>query len=167
MGAKPQTIPLERALQLAEQLKTDLQGVTTQVVPSGSVRRGLSLMGDVDLIAVGELSAVAGALAPYGAAPDGERPWILSGEVDGIGFDIAVVQPASFGAAQAIVTGPATYRTFLEEHAFSLGMNLTSAGVRELTTGALLPTPTEDALFALLGLPLLPPAERGQAKSRP
>jgi DNA polymerase (family 10) len=137
---------LSEAWDLAEALRQRVAAVpgTSRVEVAGPARRGCPLSDAIVLVAVGEGTAIAAALAAAAIwAPDG-APRAAAAAVTatlegGVPLRIVLAPPAAFGTAMCLATGSAAHTAAL---------------------GPLPAAPDEERLYAELGLPLIPPELR-------
>lgn len=139
------------AVAVRDIVAAQLEG-TAEVKLAGGARRGMETLGDVDLVALGDRAATHSALAALGAHEDAERPWAMQLDLDGIRVEVAIAEPATFGAALALMTGPARLSQRLIERAGERGYGLSARGLYD--GYELIPTPAEADLFRALGLEL-------------
>lgn len=153
----------------------DLPGVA-RVEVAGSVRRGLAMVGDADLLAVAERpEVVASALREHpdvvevlgsGATKTSVR---LRGDLQ---LDLRLVPAASFGAAWLYFTGSKAHNVALRQRAIDQGLRLSEYGlfrpVDESAAGASdgpergerIAGADEAEVYAALGLAWVPPESR-------
>lgn len=141
-----------------------------RVEVAGSVRRGKSEVGDVELVLVpkmtgkvnlawkflDKLSAVGVLFEPSKAGPK-YRCYPASNTRPQIDL-FAVTPPAQWGAILAIRTGPAEYSKGLVTALLRHGMRCQDGAVRE--AGKIVPTPEELDFFRVCGVPWTEPAQR-------
>lgn len=163
---------LERAIAARDKLLADPRVLHAEI--TGSVRRGKTEVGDLDLLIVtrdprlferGEL--------PAGTLRAGDRPRDGStGKAD-----IFVTTPEMYGAALAFSTGPRLLNHRLRQIAFEHGFlfDFRASAYGEFTEvecvhgpfiglyrldGRLMPTSTEEAFFRQIGVTFVPPPFR-------
>lgn len=157
-----------RADALAEFLR-GLPGVTA-AEPAGSVRRGVELVKDLDLVAASRTPArVIEAFVAH--------PWVqrveLKGDTratvtleTGMNADLRVVEPKSWVTALAYFTGSKDHNVAVRQRAIELGMKLNEYALTR--RGRAVPLKTEEDLYAALGLAYFPPELReGVVLDRP
>ncbi len=190
MQAERRAIPLAEAVAIAEELLEMLEPVTTRREVVGSVRRGKPMVRDIEILAEPALTPVArnlfGEVIAWrdeldcwcreqldagvfgyrldreGRHANGERYKRLT--YAGVALDLFICRPpASWGVLEAIRTGPAEFsRRLVTQRGFG---GLLPFGFR-VADGAVyrneerVDVPDERALFVLLGLRWVEPAER-------
>ncbi|MEZ6183411.1 MAG: hypothetical protein R3F62_00180 [Planctomycetota bacterium] len=164
----PPRHPREQVLALASCIAVALRPYVTAVEIVGSLRRNVAEVKDVDLIFV-----------PGGWAPEQVVTLFRTfgqplhyGESfgaivlpQGIGAQLWCVEdPAVWGAALLHFTGPRDYNIGLRIRANKRGWHLSQHGLVERATGRLIAGATEEEVVQALGLPWIPPAQRGRAR---
>ncbi len=147
LGRRTGRFLLGRALPLARRLAADLQAVLpaeTVVAIAGSIRRMEETVADIDLV-------VSASTPSSIAATVAQLPWV-SGVIacedrrlhvtthDGIPVDIVIVDPSAMGTGLIRATGPAAHLALLPD--------------------PLPPAPTEEKLYAALGMEWIAPELR-------
>jgi DNA polymerase (family 10) len=157
-------IPLGRAVALADPLLARLRKVSgvTWALPSGSLRRGDEMVGDLELIAA--TAEPARAIDALLQIPEVIRCLLRSERrlyvrIDRVQVGIRFPEPANAGADLLYLTGSQTHFELLQRRAATRGFRLTSEGLFVLD-GSMRPARTEDELYAALGLPCIPPEIR-------
>ncbi len=159
--------PLWETRPLAEQLLDRVRaapGVTRAEI-AGSVRRYKETNGDVDIVA-----AVNGPVEPvmeaFAAAP-GVAELLARGGTkcsvrlrDGLQADLRVVEEKQFPTALHHFTGSKQHHVKLRGIARDKGLSISEYGLARLDGGATLQPESEEALYGLLGLQLVPPELR-------
>lgn len=163
---------LERALAARDKLLADPRVLHAEI--TGSVRRGKTEVGDLDLLIVTRdpWSFERGEL-PAGTVRAGDRP--RDGRVGKA--DIFIATPEMYGAALAFSTGPRLLNHRMRRVAFERGflfdfwastyddfaavecVHGPFVGLYRLD-GRLVPTPTEEAFFKQIGVTYVPPPYR-------
>jgi DNA polymerase (family X) len=82
---------------------------------------------------------------------------------DGVQVDLRVVEPESFGAALAYLTGSKEHNVRLREMALKRGMKINEYGIFREKGGEPLGGANEEDLYRLLDLPFIPPELREDA----
>ncbi|MCA9053757.1 MAG: DNA polymerase/3'-5' exonuclease PolX [Planctomycetaceae bacterium] len=148
----------------ADELAADLldSQTVTQAEPAGSCRRRKETCGDLDLLATAADSAAA--MNRLAAHPSVEKV-LARGDTKqrvrlrmGIEADLRVVPESSYGAAMQYFTGSKEHNIVLRRRAQERGLKLNEYGLfrgDELIAGA-----TEEAVYAALDLPWIPPELR-------
>ncbi len=154
---------LERALAARDRLMADERVLHAEI--TGSVRRGLLEVGDLDLLIVTHDPWV------FHSNP-GARPRHPKREAD-----LFVATPETYGAVLAFSTGPRELNRLLRDKAREKGclFDFASEGVGDMPDiqpehgpfiglyaldGNPIPTPTEEHFFRLVGVPHVPPPFR-------
>ena len=162
--AGQERVLLGRALPVAEEIAEAMRKVpgVGQVLPAGSLRRRRETVGDIDiLVASTEGKAVVEAFVGLRQVRDVLAAGETKGSVrveGGLQVDCRVVPPESFGAAAQYFTGSKAHNVRLREIAIGKKLKLNEYGVfsgDEPVAGE-----TEEAVYAALGLPWVPPELR-------
>jgi len=147
---------------LVEALR-DVRGVR-RIEPAGSLRRRLSTIGDLDLLAaVDDPAAVIAALDGLSvvekvlSAGTDKSSIILR---DGPQVDLMVCPPAAWGSHLVHFTGSRDHNIALRGMALDRGWSLSEKGFKVIETGELLLDPEEADVYERLGLPWIPPEIR-------
>jgi DNA polymerase (family X) len=155
------TSSARRMVSLAEetflQLAVRLQGVA-RLEPGGSLRRGLETIGDLDIVAMGEKSAIMAVLEPYAPKPDAVHPHLLAFQFEGMDVHLELATIETLGAARFVMTGSKAHLEVALEKARAQNWNLSSNGLFD--GYELIPTPSESEVFRALELPELIPEFR-------
>lgn len=158
--------PLGVLLPVAEEIVAQLQGVAgvERIEIAGSLRRRRETIRDIDIVAAA--SAPAAVMAAFVGLPQVERV-IMHGPTrasvvlsSGAQVDLRVVEPASFGAALAYLTGSKGHNIRLRDIAVRKGLKLNEYGLFRETDNSRLGGETEEDIYRLLGLPWIPPELR-------
>jgi DNA polymerase/3'-5' exonuclease PolX len=181
--------PLERIEPFASGLVKLLEPSCERITVAGSIRRQRPDVGDVELVAVprfedapeglwGDASRTNVLSRQIAQLTDEGLFEVLSGGERyikarhlGLGIQVdlfMVLPPASWGLILLIRTGPAEYSHGLAIEARRRGMHFCegalhgSLGIPGRTdcTCPVIPTPTEESVYAALGLPFLAPRDR-------
>lgn len=153
---------LQRALAARDRLMADERILHAEI--TGSVRRGLPEVGDLDLLIVTN--------DPWAFGGNPAKPRTPEREAD-----LFVATPETYGAVLAFSTGPRELNRVLREKAKEKGYLFDfasdgSGGTPEIQAthgpfiglyaldGAPVPTPTEEQFFRLIGVPHMPPPFR-------
>lgn len=155
---------LSDALPVARRLVEHLKGHPTvrRVSIAGSLRRWKEIVKDIDLLAS---SADAPAVMDHFLKADGVAEVLGKGETktsvrmtSGMQVDLRVVTDAQFPAALAYFTGSKEHNVVLRTLAQKKGLSINEYGVQ--SGKKLIELKDEAALYALLGLPYVPPELR-------
>lgn len=172
LRARVARVPLGRATAAAEVLLERLQGApgVEWTSPSGSLRRGQDMVGDIELVAATDRPADAAAALldtqeSIRVLHQSERRLYLL--IDRMQIGIRLPAPANAGATLLHLTGSWGHFEALRAHATSVGWQLTPDGLRS-PDGAFQPSSTEEAIYDALGLPFIVPEirEGGEAIER-
>jgi DNA polymerase (family X) len=164
--------PLEKRTLLATALPA-VRGVvdvlraheaSDEVSEAGSVRRRTETVKDVDIIAT---ASDPGALTEYFT----KLLWVAEVEAkgktkatvvshDGLRFDLRVVPPDAFGNLLQHFTGSAAHNVALREDAVRRGLSVSEYGVKNVDSGEVFTTQSEEELYEYLGYEWIPPELR-------
>jgi len=127
---------------------------------AGSLRRGRSTIGDIDIVTTAPPGETSRALRRVADAviDEGERK--ISVMHGGRRADIRYTTPGECGAMLLYLTGSKAFNIRLREIAGSKGMRLNEYGLTDRLSGKLLPFATEEGVFAALGMSPVPPELR-------
>lgn len=161
--------PISVALPLAERVAARLREVpgVTHASHCGSLRRFSELVGDIDLVVVA--SDPSKVMDSVEAFPAVDR---LLGRGDskisvvtkrGTQIDVRVVAAHQLGAAQLYFTGSKAHNIKLRQRALARGLTLNEYALAEVDGGKVVASETEEAIYAALGLPFIPPWLREDA----
>jgi DNA polymerase (family 10) len=133
-----------------------------EFVPVGSLRRGVEVCGDLDILALG---GSPGLMRAFTIQPDVAR---VLGEGDtkasvllssGLQADLRLVELSSRGAALQYFTGSKAHNIALRDRALSRGLRLNEYGLFTLD-GARVAGDTEESIYQALDLTFIPPELR-------
>lgn len=127
---------------------------------AGSLRRGRSTVGDIDIVTTalpGPANRALRAIAEN-VVEEGEKKTSL--RVRGRQADIRYARPGEEGAMLLYLTGSKAFNIRLREIARTRGMRLNEYGLTEIATGRLSVYRTEEEVFAALGMAPVPPELR-------
>jgi DNA polymerase (family X) len=135
-----------------------------EVSEAGSVRRRTETVKDLDIIATASDPA---ALTEYltklrwvseVAAHGKTKATVVSH--DGLRFDLRVVPPESYGNLLQHFTGSKRHNVALREDAVRRGLSVSEYGVKDVETGDVFTSATENDLYERLGYQWIPPELR-------
>lgn len=133
------------------------------IVPVGSLRRGCETCGDIDLLATGADPSLMEAFVSHALVErvlgrgDTKSSVLLRG---GFQADLRLVESPSRGAAMQYFTGSKAHNIALRDRAIGLGFKLNEYGVFRVEDDVKVAGPTEEDVYAALGLPWVPPELR-------
>jgi DNA polymerase (family 10) len=134
-----------------------------EVVPVGSYRRRRETIGDLDLVVTGDGEALSTAFAAYPEV----REVLVRGAAktsvvltSGIQVDLRPFPEESLGAALQYFTGSKDHNVALRERAVRRGLKLNEYGLFRVDTDEKVAGPTEEDVYAALGLAYIPPELR-------
>jgi DNA polymerase (family 10) len=151
---------------IAQQLLTHLadERAIRRIALAGSYRRGKDTVGDLDVLVTSDNpNTVMDRLAAF---PDlgtviGRGDTKMSIRLDnGFQIDVRVVPEESFGAALQYFTGSKDHNVVLRGRAKALGLKINEYGVFQTDTDKYVAGRTEEEIYRLLGLPVIPPELR-------
>jgi DNA polymerase (family X) len=137
---------------------------SNEVSEAGSVRRRTETVKDLDIIATASDPA---ALAEYFT----KLTWVAEVEAkgttkatvvshDGLRFDLRVVPPEAYGNLLQHFTGSKAHNVALREDAVRRGLSVSEYGVKNVETGEVFTTRSEEELYEYLGYQWIPPELR-------
>jgi DNA polymerase (family X) len=153
---------LPAALDLVEALKKRVQMERVEI--AGSIRRRRESVKDIDLVAtsadpVGVMEAFIGLPQVEAVTMHGlTRSSVTIRE--GVQVDLRVVEPESFGAALAYLTGSKAHNVRLREMAQKRGLKINEYGIFREEDDERLGGALEEDVYRLVGLPFVPPELR-------
>ncbi|MBL7147348.1 MAG: hypothetical protein ISS82_00805 [Nanoarchaeota archaeon] len=160
------TYSLQKILPIADSIKNELKKLkeVKQIEVAGSIRRKQPTVGDIDIIATSKnpkkvidkfvsLKQVKKILAK------GETKAIVVLN-NNIQSDLRVVPENSYGAALQYFTGDKQHNIALRIIARNKGLKLSEYGIFDVKTNKKFVTKTEEQVYKILGLKLIPPMER-------
>jgi DNA polymerase (family 10) len=167
-------IPLAVALDLAEDLVGRLAEVpgVERATYAGSLRRMRDTLGDIDVLVAAPSSTgvmdVFCSLPQVGSvlAHGTTRSAIVT--TSGIQVDLWVIDPHVWGAALLYFTGSKPHNVRVRELAVRQGLKLSEYGLFRVDDDRLLASRTEEKIYAVLGLPWIPPTlreDRGEVEA--
>jgi DNA polymerase (family 10) len=164
-GAEGRT-PISVALPLAGRIVQRLSEVPGVLHASycGSLRRFSETVGDIDIVvAATEAAPVMEALVTMNvvdrvlARGDAKTSVVTR---RGIQIDVRVVKLEELGAALLYFTGSKAHNIKLRQRALARSMTLNEYALTEAATGRVVAAATEEAIYAALDLPFIPPVLR-------
>ncbi|MEU9302055.1 DNA polymerase/3'-5' exonuclease PolX [Streptomyces sp. NPDC048269] len=159
-------ILVSAAMDVAEQLVAELSGIRgcVRCTYAGSLRRMKETIGDVDILVAARRSAPfmdALTALPHTAeviAHGAKKTSVRT--VTGLQVDLRVLPPASWGAGLQYFTGSKAHNIRTRELAVRQGLKLSEYGLFDAESGESITSETEEAIYARLGLPWIPPTLR-------
>lgn len=164
--AKDDRRPVATALPLALELVAALEALpgVERAQYCGSLRRFRESVADVDIVAASREPAAVG--EAFVKLP-GVREVLGSGETKtsvltaaGLQVDLRIVEPRQFGAACQYFTGSKAHNIKLRQRALARGWLLNEYGLSHAETGEVIASESEEAIYAALGMPWIPPPMR-------
>jgi DNA polymerase (family 10) len=162
-------VRLDVALKLAEELIAGLSECKAiqELTYCGSLRRMRETIGDIDILAASKDVEVV--MNAFDALPGVERT-IARGDTKmsvitgkGVQVDLRVVPHDAWGAALIYFTGSKAHNIKIREMAVKRGWKLSEYGLFKVETDKKMVAKTEEAVYAKLGLPWIPPTLREDA----
>lgn len=159
-------INLGIALPLAEYVKENLiKGAPIDKIEiCGSIRRMKETIGDIDILVTSDNS---NHVMDFFTSMDIVKEVINKGDTkstimtpEGIQIDVRVVEPISFGAAVQYFTGSKQHNVKIRELAIKKGLKVNEYGVFKIDNEKRVCGETEEEVYNILGLPLIPPELR-------
>jgi DNA polymerase (family 10) len=157
---------INAALEVATEIVAALSAVAgcTRCTYAGSLRRMRETIGDVDILAAAERPGplmdafvhlpLVGEVVAHGEAKTSIRT------TSGLQVDLRVVPLAAWGAALQYFTGSKAHNIRTREIAVHRKLKLSEYGLFDAASGELIVSETEEAVYAMLGLPWIPPTLR-------
>ena len=158
--------PLGDVWPIAETLLDGLRALpgVTNASAAGSLRRMRESIGDLDLLVAAEDAAP---IMAWFRAMDQVEAVVASGPtktrvvlLNGLGVDLRVLPAERWGTLLSYFTGSKEHNVRLRELAQKQGLSLSENSFKVLATGEEILCATEEAVYATLGLPFVPPALR-------
>ncbi len=138
--------------------------VITAADYGGSLRRLRATVRDIDLVAASSDPVTvmdAFSILPEVARVDERGETKLAAKTHtGLGIDLRIVPPQSYGNLLQHFTGSADHNVALRGHAQRRGFKISEYHVEELATGRQITCATEEEVYALVGLSYIPPELR-------
>lgn len=151
---------------VAPEVERLVSAVTGAFVACGSYRRGVSSMGDIDLVVVNDAERVPAALLSLGLelVSAGVPRWEFSLPVPWmpkpLKVDVWFPLPGRIGACITHATGGGIHNVLMRRFGISRGLRFTWFGVERIATRENVAGETEESVFDALGWPMLPPERR-------
>ncbi|MFK0200173.1 DNA polymerase/3'-5' exonuclease PolX [Streptomyces lavendulae] len=159
-------ILVSAAMDIAEQLVAEMSAVRgcVRCTYAGSLRRMKETIGDVDILVAAHRPApfMEGLVALPGTAEviaRGEKKTSVR-TATGLQVDLRVLPPASWGAGLQYFTGSKDHNIRTRALAVRQGLKLSEYGLFDAESGESITSATEEAIYARLGLPWIPPTLR-------
>jgi DNA polymerase (family 10) len=159
-------VVLHEADEMIAGLLEPLRGVrgVRQIEPAGSLRRRKPTIGDLDLLAATDDPAAL--ISVLDGLTEVDR--VLAAGVDkssivtraGLRVDLMVCPPAAWGTHLVHFTGSKEHNVALRGMALDRGLSLSEKGFKDVESGELALEATEEAVYARLALPWIPPEMR-------
>jgi DNA polymerase (family X) len=165
-GRPAPRVLLSRAQPIAEQVVDALRAVpgAERVEVAGSLRRQADSVKDLDVIATAaDPGALVRALTELPVVESVDSSGEASGRITtyaGVKVDLKVVEPDQFGNVLQHFTGSKEHNVALRESAVKRGLHVSEYGILDDATGETLRCPTEEDVYARLGLEWIPPELR-------
>ncbi|MET7473214.1 DNA polymerase/3'-5' exonuclease PolX [Streptomyces sp. NPDC005648] len=159
-------VQLDVAAELAADIVAALSAVSgcLRCAYAGSLRRCRETIGDIDILAAARRPAPlmrAFRELPYVTEVIGTGEKKTSVRTSrGLGVDLRVVPPDSWGAALQYFTGSRAHNIRTRERAVHHGLKLSEYGLFDVETGEKIVSETEEEVYARLGLPWIAPPLR-------
>ncbi|MCP1715009.1 DNA polymerase (family 10) [Methanocalculus alkaliphilus] len=127
---------------------------------AGSLRRGRSTIGDIDIVTTNPAVSVNPGLRDIASEMIDEGTKKTSFFFKGKRIDIRFADPAEYGATLLYLTGSKEFNIRLRERAIARGLRLNEYGLLDQKTKELIRYPDEEMIFRQLGLSFIPPELR-------
>ncbi len=164
---------LNKALEVGETVVAALRAHPSadRVELAGSARRMVDSVKDIDIVATASnppaLLAALGEIGLVEQAAGTENNTARARTHTGLNIDLRVVEPDQFGNVMQHLTGSKNHNMALREAVVRRGLHVSEYGVLDDATGETHRCATEEEVYALLGLPWIPPElreDRGELK---
>ncbi len=162
-GHQPR-INLGRALAALELLLEHIAASdpSLEIIPAGSLRRYEPTVGDLTVLLVGEPSAAVDVVLRLVDTADvrARSSRGVTVDVDRQEVTFRAITPPEAGCALLHYTGSHEHLELLRRRADGRGLRLGPRTLTDLASGAVVPTASEESVYAALGLPWIPPERR-------
>ncbi|MEU9081517.1 DNA polymerase/3'-5' exonuclease PolX [Streptomyces sp. NPDC048357] len=159
-------ILVSAAMDVAEQLVAALSEIPgcVRCTYAGSLRRMRETIGDVDILVAARrpapfMEALTTLPQTAEVIAHGQKKTSVR-TTTGLQVDLRVLPPASWGAGLQYFTGSKAHNIRTRELAVRQGLKLSEYGLFDAESGENLTSATEEAVYARLGLPWIPPTLR-------
>ncbi len=158
-------VVLPAALEVAEQILAGLRAepAVVRAEVAGSARRMGDSVKDLDIVVASDdpaaVSAAFAALEVIGASGGGDGG-ARGVTQNGLGVDLRIVAPATFGNLLQHFTGSKAHNVHLREMAVRRGLHVSEHGILDDETGETTRCVTEEEVYARLDLPYIEPELR-------
>jgi DNA polymerase (family X) len=165
-GKSAQRVVLSKALAVADEIVGALREHpgADRVEVAGSLRRMADSVKDLDIIATAsDPAALAAALRELPVVESVSTTGDAGARVtthSGMKVDLRVVEPDQFGNVLQHFTGSKAHNVALREAAVRRGLHVSEYGISDDATGDTTRCPTEEEVYATLGLDWIPPELR-------
>jgi DNA polymerase (family 10) len=165
-GKNAPRVVLSRAIAVAEEIAGALREhpAADKVEVAGSLRRMAESVKDLDIIATAsDPTALSKALTELPQVESVSSSGEAGARVmthSGMKVDLRVVEPDQFGNVLQHFTGSKAHNVALRESAVRRGLHVSEYGILDDATGETLRCPTEEEVYATLGLEWIPPELR-------
>jgi DNA polymerase (family 10) len=144
-----------------QKLASYFEALGIRVSMAGSLRRGKSTVGDLDLLSTDERASAALAGCPGVLQVLESGPKRTSVKLkEGVQVDVRVFKEEEYGAAMCYFTGSKDHNIALRTLAADKGWKLNEYGLVESKSGERLAGETEEGVYRKLGLDFVPPELR-------
>jgi DNA polymerase (family 10) len=166
---------LNKALQMGDAIVAALRAhpAADRVELAGSARRLVDSVKDLDIVATAsDPPALLAALADIDLVEQSSGTGNNAARArthTGLAIDLRVVEPDQFGNVMQHLTGSKNHNMALRDMVVRHGLHVSEYGVLDDATGTTHRCATEEEVYALLGLPWIPPElreDRGELKFR-
>jgi len=152
---------LVEAFQLGAQLVAYFEGLGMDVHPAGSLRRGCSTVGDIDILATDPKAGDGLVKYPGVDRVIEQGPTRVSVFLEtGTQVDVRVVKEEELGSALLYFTGSKQHNIELRNLAIEKGWKLNEYALSDAKTGKVIASRTEEDVYTKLGLEFIPPELR-------